>query len=156
MGIFAPKFRHMEIKDRLKMLQDEQKMSQKEFAKLLGIAEGSLSGIYLGRTNPTNNHTMAVHRAFPNININWLLFGEGDMYKESSPQETDEMPSLFAQPAEARLGVQALKDGPKPAMPPQDPAKPFPVPPAEVLRRNVKEIRVFYDDGTYEAFVPSK
>jgi hypothetical protein len=25
----------------------------------------------------------------------------------------------------------------------------------DILKRNIKEIRVFFDDGTYESFVPS-
>ena len=82
---------------------DSVKMSQQDFARILGITPGSLSGILNERTKPTNNHTLAIHKAFPNININWLLFGEGDMYNELSPEvsdplteETEGQQSLFA------------------------------------------------------------
>ena len=55
----------MDVKDRIKLLMDSVKMSQQEFAKVLGITPGSLSGILNERTRPTNNHTLAVHKAFP-------------------------------------------------------------------------------------------
>lgn len=35
----------MDVKDRIKLLMDSVKMSQQEFAKVLGITPGSLSGI---------------------------------------------------------------------------------------------------------------
>ena len=54
-------------------------LSQQEFAARLEISPASLSSIFTGRTNPTNNHVQAIHRAFPNINVNWLMFGEGEM-----------------------------------------------------------------------------
>ena len=38
-----------------------QGMSQKEFASTLCIAEGTLSGIFTGRTRPTNNIVNAIH-----------------------------------------------------------------------------------------------
>ena len=146
----------MEIRDRLKMLQEAKKMTQKEFAKLLGIAEGSLSGIYLGRTNPTNNHTMAVHRALPDVNINWLLFGEGEMYAGQSQADGGDFPSLFSQPAaENTISQAAFQQATQPVVPQEaDAQKPERSP--EVIRRNVSEIRVFFDDGTYETFVHSQ
>ena len=55
-------------------------MTQQEFATTLELSPSSLSSIFNGRTNPTNNHVLAIHKRFPNINVNWLMFGEGDMY----------------------------------------------------------------------------
>ena len=67
------------MKDRIKQIMEAVGLSQQDFAKELGISAASLSSIFTGRTNPTNNHVMAIHRVFPQINVNWLLFGEGDM-----------------------------------------------------------------------------
>lgn len=68
------------MKERIRQIMDQAKLSQQDFAAKLGISPASLSSIFTGRTNPTNNHVMAVHRAFPDININWLMFGEGDAH----------------------------------------------------------------------------
>lgn len=147
---------------------DSQNMSQQDFAKMLDISPGSLCGILNERTRPTNNHTLAIHNAFPNVSINWLLFGEGDMYisSDSTPIETadhlnneESSPSLFSSNESNGFTLSAR---PVQAFSPQEskqayvPASELPkmvVP--EVTKRQIKEIRVFYDDGTYETFSPS-
>lgn len=184
------------MKDRIRKVMEWARLSQQDFASRLEISPASLSSIFNGRTNPTNNHVMAIHRAFPQIDINWLLFGEGEMMqmdgKErrslvgnggisvpesssmnaeggavephgtmSSASETHGTPSLFQEadfapissghpsvlphtPRADSMSVRSLyaretenvKKMDKPA-------------------RKIKEIRVFFDDGTYESFVPS-
>ena len=59
-------------------------LSQQDFALRLGMSPASLSSIFTGRTNPTSNHVKAIHHAFPEININWLMFGEGEQLVASS------------------------------------------------------------------------
>jgi len=155
----------MDVKDRIKFLMDSVKMSQQDFAKVLGITPGSLSGILNERTRPTNNHTLAIHKAFPNININWLLFGEGEMYTVSSAEEVAEgneigktgVPvtdshSVSVHPTAMEFNFDAeetvtLKNEARPGNLPVEP---------KVIKRCVKEIRIFYDDGTYESFVSSE
>ena len=66
-------------------------MSQKEFAERLKISPASLSNILAGKTSPTNYHVQAVHNAFPDININWLFCGTGEMHTAPAPSpEADE------------------------------------------------------------------
>lgn len=166
------------------------KMSQQEFAKTIGVAPGSLSSVYSERIQPTSNYVVGIHKAFPNININWLMFGEGDMYvhpeadssystlPSSESEDVVETPagqththvspsqaSLFDSPTSEPSDVISFQNMRKPS--PQysgsnhpraktvieqiETAKNF-----DVHQRQVKEIRVFFDDGTYETFVPSK
>lgn len=51
------------------------------------MSPASLSSIFNGRTNPTNNHVQAIHRAFPVVNVSWLMFGEGDMFVPPAGQD---------------------------------------------------------------------
>ena len=189
----------MEIKDRIKQLMESMNMSQKDFARLLNMSSGSLSNIFLGRNRPTNNHTMAIHKAFPNVNINWLLFGEGQMYDQRPSSSAGNAPSLFEEGDNVTGGevdemasglqqtptnLQQVASGSQQtssSFPPvstsslaagtgTDRPLPFTLSAApqrvrtstprpakvEYVRRQVKEIRVFYDDGTYESFVPSE
>lgn len=168
-------------------------LSQQDFAAKLSISPASLSSIFTGRTNPTSNHVTAIHRAFPDISLNWLMFGEGDMHDGSAApaSSSDELLSLDDQtlpsstadaphtsptssPAMASMfSVDAFEPSA-----PQHPSVVAPTPsphqrpvrgqqdqrPVSAMRnvniidkpeRKIKEIRVFYDDGTYEAFVPS-
>ncbi len=160
-------------------------LSQQDFAMKLGISPASLSSIYTGRTNPTNNHVMAVHRAFPEVDINWLMFGEGEMFSSSADGKTasaaptgtssslfsdadkmaahtDVIPSFFIedeQPSRNRQGGAAQPEAVQRKSPSSSPAyAPNPRENANIIDkkpRKIKEIRVFFDDGTYESFIPS-
>lgn len=164
------------MKERIRQIMEKAALSQQDFSARLGISPASLSSIFTGRTNPTNNHVQAIHRAFPEINVSWLLFGEGEMCSGSTPENTSpdtgnlsvmsengdgvlpmftEEPSVVAPIQDERMakyglgrreaytqrGISSLQFN--------DAKK------ADNIKRKIKEIRVFFDDGTYEAFVPS-
>lgn len=181
------------MKDRIRLIMEQTGLSQQDFAARLQISPASLSSIFTGRTNPTNNHVMAIHRAFPDINVNWLLFGEGEMRGGSSASTSDSddlisvdasstpsplsdapnsspatpggMPSMFSVDAfEPAAPTHPSVVSPTPSahqrpMRGQQDARPMVAPRnmniIDKPERKIKEIRVFYDDGTYEAFVPS-
>ena len=136
------------MKDRIYQLMKYQGMSQKEFAATLCIAEGTLSGIFTGRTRPTNNIVNAIHECFPHISINWLMFGEGNMLlDEASSQAADaasEQSDLFTSATAPSTEVNST---PSPAPQIQEVVKYIDKP-----QRKITEIRVFYDDGTFETF----
>ncbi|MBR1652892.1 MAG: helix-turn-helix transcriptional regulator [Alloprevotella sp.] len=67
------------MKERIREIMGKTALSQQDFAARLGISPATLSSILNGRTNPTNNIVYAIHNAFPDINISWLMFGEGGM-----------------------------------------------------------------------------
>ena len=136
------------MKDRIYQLMKYQGMSQKEFASTLCIAEGTLSGIFTGRTRPTNNIVNAIHECFPHISINWLMFGEGEMLLDgASSQPSDPasgQPDLFAS---ATAPSTEANSTPSSAPQIQEVVKYIDKP-----QRKITEIRIFYDDGTYETF----
>ena len=72
-------------------------LSNAEFAEKIGISTSSLSHIFSGRNKPSLEVVMRIHKACPYININWLLYGEGEM-EESAPAVTGM--DLFSQPLE--------------------------------------------------------
>ena len=164
------------MKDRIYQLMQHTGLKQAEFAERLGMSAGSVSNIFTGRTNPTNNHVQAIHRAFPQVNINWLLFGEGEMMTKSSDAENSEKnnptvtesasspESLSLFPEERVAGHELRAQQPqKPMEMPRDTsydprARAFSYQNTKTIdkpMRKIREIRVFFDDGTYESFVPS-
>lgn len=72
------------IKHRLIALLKEKRMTQTEFAKRLGA-----SPTYLGamRKAMPADKLRKVYEMFPDLNRDWLLYGEGEMLK--TPEETD-------------------------------------------------------------------
>lgn len=161
-------------------------MTQQEFANATGISPAGLSNIFNGRTNPTYGHLSKIHENFPEVNIAWLFFGEGEMLNPETPKGADgegqventtrgdaaasstenTVPSStivgYADGMEystaniqngdfQRTGrtVSGISVG--------EPAR-------ETIReivkytdkpqRKITEIRIFFDDGTYETFGP--
>lgn len=129
------------MKDRIRKIMESQEMTQKTFAEYLGISAASLSSIFTEKTKPTLSTVGAIIYKFPEINLDWLVTGRGDMYKESETKELFNQPSdLFSAPVQQ----------PKPII--QQEKVEVRVP----AKREIKEIRIFFDDGTYETFVSSQ
>lgn len=89
------------MKDRILQLMKREKMTQQEFSRATGISPASLSSIFNGRTAPTLKHVEALNNHFPALNMQWLLFGNGEMFNSAdegdgalTPEEgTDEQMS---------------------------------------------------------------
>ncbi|MGM9694842.1 MAG: helix-turn-helix domain-containing protein [Alloprevotella sp.] len=164
------------MKERIRSVMDYAKMSQQDFASALGISPASLSSIFTGRTNPTGNHVTAIHRAFPEINVNWLMFGEGEMMTKSPEGESTE--TSQSNEADLTPSAQPLSLFPEERVSGHEMRGQQPQKTMEMSRENsydsrsrayahqnvknfdkptrkIREIRVFFDDGTYESFVPS-
>lgn len=147
-------------------------MSQQVFAQYIDMSPASLSSIFNGRTQPTLKIVEAIKKKFPNISTDWLMFGSGTMYP-TQPDGDDNSDSGQTTEANAVVDREPTLDfdvAPSPA--PQHIASASPTADKgreshrEVIREEVKyidkpqrkvmEIRVYYDDLTFESFVPSK
>lgn len=163
------------MKDRIMQIMKDADMSQQDFAAALEVSPSSLSSIFNGRTNPTSKHVSAIHRRFPKININWLMFGEGNMCDDTAASEEPErdLPEQDAENGAARndSGDSGRKDqaalqggGADNGSANECPefSSHIGVAQIPVIRETVKyidkpqrkitEIRIFFDDGTYETF----
>lgn len=157
------------MKDRIKQIMESQKMTQQEFADYIGLAPATLSSIFNGRTRPTLNVVEALKKKIPNINIEWLMFGSGEM--TSTPQiELSESGQTGIAPQNPTSPMFDFDPSPSPT--PQNNSSMITNPnsvrttrPEIVVnevkmqdkpQRRVLEIRVFYDDQTWETFVPAK
>ncbi len=154
------------MKDRIRQIMYDQRMTQKEFAQFTGISEGSLSGVFNERTRPTIQMIETIHEKLPNISVEWIMFGTGSMYiteksqtpsndaqtsEKNSPlldvQNSSLTPSLFDDSKSTRVAVGegVLSNEGKTVVKYID--KP---------ERKITEIRIFYDDQTWETFVPKR
>lgn len=139
------------MKDRIRLIQNKTQMSQQDFAKAIGVAPGSLSSVYSGRTEPSTNFIKGIHAAFPDINTNWLVFGEGEMNMTAEESQQNTLP--FPE-GESLVGGK-VPESPTPSAEsqkvPENAVKNF-----DIKQREVMEIRVFFSDGTYESYLPAK
>lgn len=70
---------------RLKVFMDSIGLSSSQFADTCGISRPTLSQLLSGRNKKVSDIIVGlIHKAFPQLSIIWLLFGEGDMMLSSS------------------------------------------------------------------------
>lgn len=71
----------MEIQDRIKLLIHEYYNSQKEFADSIGETPATVNNWVTGKRAIGNLVFNKLIKAFPDLNMDWLLTGEGSMLK---------------------------------------------------------------------------
>lgn len=154
------------MRERIRQLMESLQMTQQTFAEHIGISPASMSSIFNGRTNPTINTVEAIKRRFPTISTDWLVFGVEPMYVDAQPTAADATQNAGADGTEPQLpfeqegqhephlqGGLIIKKQPTTdnsgiiMREVQAPTRPA---------RTITEIRVFFDDQTYESFVPRK
>ena len=134
--------------DRIDLILKAKNITARQFAEEIGIQPSGMSHIMSGRNNPSLDFVMKVMRRWPEININWLMFGKGEMFADPSslqparpapaayPLPSPE-PDLFSlppdEPPSSQLQPQPEAPSPQPqplAEPPAPQQEPQPEPPA--------------------------
>uniref|UniRef100_UPI00338FE954 helix-turn-helix domain-containing protein n=1 Tax=Prevotella sp. TaxID=59823 RepID=UPI00338FE954 len=156
-----------EMKDRIRQIMESQHMSQQTFANFIGMSAASLSSIFNNRTKPTLNTVEAIKSKMPRLSTDWLMFGRGSMFIDDTPT-TDPSPVDDTDMGSEHVtdfggGVPDLFGGNQTGASVQQPVhrhvesviRPE-VKYVERPQRQITEIRVYFDDLTYETFVPKK
>lgn len=82
------------IRERVHMLMHREGLSQRELADRIGKRPAHLSQILTGQRKVPRSLTNDILNAFPNLNRDWFVFGEGAMYEgeerlcDALPQDT--------------------------------------------------------------------
>lgn len=145
------------------MIMDREKLTAGAFAESIGVAQATISHI-LGPRNkyPSTEVILRLHQRYNDINLEWLLTGDGEM--SNSPNSSIESGfdyPLFAEnplnPSEESAPVENRKEiaSELPSNTPKEIVK------QEIIYkerppRKITEIRIFFDDNTYETFKPEK
>lgn len=153
------------MKERIKQLMESLHMTQMNFAQFIGMSPASLSSIFNDRTKPTLNTVEAIKTKIPRINTEWLIFGTGGMYVEDNQEHNiapdtshTELEPVLDFGSESSVSSSSISD-PIITSPSQNRRQ-------EIIRSEIKyidkpqrkitEIRVYFDDLTYETFEPKK
>lgn len=151
-------------------------MTQQVFANAIGTTPATLSGIFNDRTRPTINIIESIKKKFPDISLEWLMFGQGDMYQQSPTLSGESANTQEGTSSTPSTGMDMMFDFDSiPQNTSHKPQNSYSAPTynngvrntrsemarEEVIKvdkpmRHVTEIRVYYDDQTWESFVPAK
>ena len=166
MGQNAPITDLNSMKNRIRQVMESLHMTQMEFAEKTQIGAATLSNIFNDRTRPSLNVVELIKKNIPSISTDWLLLGTGSMYVDETPRP--ETPTEEVNVPQS--GVLPFADYSAPT-PQQNPVTPHYQANQKFVRnetnasststpekphRKVTEIRVYYDDQTWESFTPSK
>ncbi len=175
----------MDIVSRLIAFRDYKNLSNSQFADSAGIPRPTLSQFLNGRNKRMSDDlTSKIHAAFPDLNILWLLFGEGNMLMdgniETSEAQKDRIDGNLITETPENKGDQLGEKSKNPVqssdqnsfIPPRstefgrkDCTQVFtdqptqhlagaPVVPSDPAKK-IQSIMVFYSDSSFEIFTPS-
>ena len=69
------------MNNRLKQFLAAENITQSQFADKIEVVRASVSHVLSGRNNPSYEFIKAIIANYPSLNIEWLMFGKGKMYK---------------------------------------------------------------------------
>jgi len=166
------------MKERLVQLLDMEQLSPSKFADIIGVQRSSISHVLSGRNKPSFDFLQKTLKAFPGLNADWLIQGEGTMYERMGREmpgtlfDVPEVPHEVAIPDDKQdlsgdisqiEDSEPLEKAPGPLKKASDPAvkeSARTADPVESLQHNHKrkivQVMVFYDDDTFRSFGPSQ
>ena len=112
-------------------------LSARQFAAEIRVQPGTISNMMSGRNNPSLDVMKRIMTRYPTLNPEWLIAGIGDMWRTVPGEEAGLFDALPPDGKNNPRRVAVQKEEPQtPAAPP----------------KQIKNIVVYYTDGTYEEF----
>lgn len=141
---------------RLKQFLAAENITQAQFADSINVVRASVSHVLSGRNNPSFDFIKAMMQRYPNLNIDWLMFGKGRMYKDQTVSPEPDIPEDLLFPeidvedtTRMQFPVQ-FEEKPETAETSSD-VKPLnDVAQTIVNQRKVSKIIILFDDGTFQ------
>lgn len=135
---------------RLKQFLAAENITQSQFADKIEVVRASVSHVLSGRNNPSYEFIKAIMAKYPTLNIEWLIFGKGKMYKESTGNDHFKEGELFD---DLFSETELRHHEPLPVADPVN--SPSIISQTEAVQetirqRSVSKIIVLFDDGSYQ------
>ena len=122
------------LNEKIKELLIAKDLQPSKLADLLQINRASISHILSGRNKPSLEIVRKIIEVFPELNPNWLLFDESNMYRE----DIDTSAAKAKEKEEILAGILGKKIVGKTA---QDSGQ-----------KQIEKIMIFYSDKTFEVY----
>ncbi len=160
---------------RLQRFLSAENITQSELADKLNVARASISHILSGRNKPSFDFLERIASCYPELNLSWLITGEGKMYRNAPSNASDslskntDLPKQSAEDSVAPLLFEQELSSFKPS----DEKRELPIsketstPPKRQVETNLKakqiqqegkrisKILIIFDDNTVQEIGPS-
>lgn len=156
------------VPKRIEQIMAREGLKAGEFADSINVAQATISQILRGRNMPSTDILLRLHQRYPDISLDWLLTGEGEMSENNKSNETtsptaemgnDDYP-LFAENPKKTSERTSLPENRKEIALEKGQNSTKEIVHQEIIYkerppRKITEIRIFFDDNTYETFKPA-
>lgn len=138
------------MKDRIQKILEHYDLTSTQFADEIGVQRSSVSHVLTGRNKPGFDFIQKIIGTFPEISAEWLITGVGRMIKTVT-NESNELFDIKKEEKDISVGEvkgsgntgSILHSEPR-LLNEHEPVK----------KRAIKKIIVFYDDKSFDEFLP--
>lgn len=106
----------MNLNERISEIINYSKLSASEFADEIEVQRSNISHITSGRNKPSLDFLVKIKERFPELQWDWLIFGQGEMIKKPEEEvviekpKTPTLPDLFSLINDENFGLTESED----------------------------------------------
>lgn len=155
---------------KLELILDHYNLSASTFAEKINVQRSSLSHLLSGRNKPSLDFVLKIVEVFPEVDLYWLLFNEGNFPKAILPQALSLIPGTSTATAETiatptlfeEVTIKATTDEPEKIIenltqPNEENISSFPSATNTLMKESdIEKIIVLYKNGTFKDYLKNK
>ena len=131
---------------RLNVLMDYYEISAALLAEKIEVQRSSISHILSGRNKPSLEFVLKILKAFPEVELYWLLNGVGSFPKPAEIKGS--APTLFSEIETPEIKMNEPKAIPKPALHEIENQR------KDSADQEIERIVIFYKNGSFKNYTP--
>lgn len=145
--------------ERIRLLIETQNLTASQFADKIKVQRSGLSHILSGRNKASLDFAQKVIMTFPEVSPDWLINGEGSMFRKQQTKDgqeaaTGEMQSLFS--SASRENSKGLNESEANAeKPPLQAESDHTSVEKATDPEAVERVILFYNDGSFKEYFPN-
>jgi len=85
----------MSIINRIDSFIKSKKMTRSKFANEVGVQRSNLAHFFNGRNKPSLDFFLKIKRKYPEVDLNWMIYGEKSSLNSTNKADSNEIDSVI-------------------------------------------------------------